>query len=120
MSMTVTVTPTQGSVVVVEDEESIQKLVAVALRRAGYEVTLAADGQEALQQITSATPDLIISDVMMPRMDGLELLRHLRSDPATCAIPVILLTAKGATEDVVAGLDLGADDYLAKPFRTAE
>jgi CheY-like chemotaxis protein/cellulose synthase/poly-beta-1,6-N-acetylglucosamine synthase-like glycosyltransferase len=105
---------------VVDDEERMQKLVSVALRRAGYEVTIAPDGVEALQRVAEATPDLIISDVMMPRMDGLELLQHLRADPATSSIPVIMLTAKGATEDVVTGLDLGADDYLAKPFRTAE
>src|SRR6266849_2136414 len=110
----------QGSVIVVEDEESVQNLVAVALRRAGYEVTLASNGREALQRVGEALPDLIVSDVTMPEMDGLELLRHLRADPATGYIPVILLTARDTLQDLVGGLDLGADDYLVKPFRMAE
>src|SRR5438876_7437279 len=111
---------TQASVLVVEDEEGIQKLVTVALRRACYEVTLASNGAEAMKRVSEATPDLIVSDITMPEMDGFELLRQLRADPDTSAIPVIMLTAKDATEDVVAGLHLGADDYLAKPFRMAE
>lgn len=106
-----------GSVLVVDDEAPLRKLVAVALRRGGYDVTLAADGREALARVAAATPDLIVSDVMMPGMDGLELLARLPANPATRAIPLILLTAKGATEDKVAGLDLGADDYLPKPFQ---
>jgi cellulose synthase/poly-beta-1,6-N-acetylglucosamine synthase-like glycosyltransferase/CheY-like chemotaxis protein len=113
-------TPIRGTILLAEDEENVRKLVAVALRRAGYEVTTAANGQEALQRVAEATPDLILSDVVMPEMDGLELLQHLRANPSTSAIPVIMLTARGATEDVVTGLHLGADDYLAKPFRTAE
>src|SRR5688572_4245944 len=92
-----------GSVLVVDDEERARKLVAVALRRAGYEVTLASDGTEALERVGEATPDLILSDVMMPGVDGLELLRRLRAEPSTRSIPVILLTGKGAVEDVVAG-----------------
>jgi cellulose synthase/poly-beta-1,6-N-acetylglucosamine synthase-like glycosyltransferase/CheY-like chemotaxis protein len=104
----------------VEDEESVQKLVAVALRRAGYEVTLASNGREALQRVAEALPDLIVSDVTMPEMDGLELLRQVRADPAASAVPVLLLTAKDGLQDVVEGLKLGADDYLVKPFRMAE
>jgi CheY-like chemotaxis protein/cellulose synthase/poly-beta-1,6-N-acetylglucosamine synthase-like glycosyltransferase len=111
---------TAGTVVVVEDEESVQNLVAAALRRAGYEVTLASNGREALERVAEALPDLIVSDVTMPEMDGLELLRHLRADPATGSVPVILLTAKDTLQDVVGGLELGADDYLVKPFRMAE
>src|SRR5207245_7322852 len=109
MAPTEKATPTPGhsSVIVVEDEESIQKLVTVALRRAGYEVTLASNGREALERVAEATPDLIVSDVTMPEMDGLELLQRLRADPATSAIPVIMLTARDATDDVVAGLNLG-------------
>ncbi len=112
--------PIEGNVILVEDEEKVRKLLSTTLRRAGYEVTVAADGQAALERLAEATPDLIISDVMMPRMDGFTLLRQLRADPETRAIPVIMLTSRDATEDVVAGLELGADDYLAKPFRTAE
>src|SRR5712691_3081210 len=111
---------TAGTIIVVEDEEGVQNLVAVALRRAGYEVTLAANGREALQRVGEALPDLIVSDVTMPEMDGLELLRYLRAGPATSAIPVILLTARDTLQDLVGGLDRGADDYLVKPFRMAE
>jgi DNA-binding response OmpR family regulator/cellulose synthase/poly-beta-1,6-N-acetylglucosamine synthase-like glycosyltransferase len=110
----------RGSVLVVDDEEQIRRLVSIALRRAGYEVTVAADGEEALARIAEATPDLVVSDVMMPGLDGFALLSKLRADPATRAIPVILLTAKGALEDRVTGLTLGADDYLPKPFEMAE
>lgn len=105
-----------GSILVVDDEEQIRKLVSLALRRAGYEVILATNGQEALERLSEALPDLIISDVMMPEMDGLALLTHLRSDPITRVVPLILLTAKGTTDDIVSGMNLGADDYLAKPF----
>ena len=107
-------TPT--SILLVDDDSLIQKMVTVMLRNAGYEVTIASDGCEALARVAEATPDLIISDVMMPNMDGFEMLRHLRAEPATRAIPIIMLTAKGAADDVVSGLDWGADDYLAKPF----
>ncbi|GIW05035.1 MAG: hypothetical protein KatS3mg059_1655 [Thermomicrobiales bacterium] len=110
----------RGSVLVVDDEEQIRRLVSIALRRAGYDVTVAADGDEALARIAEATPDLVVSDVMMPGLDGFALLAKLRADPATRAIPVILLTAKGSVEDRVTGLNLGADDYLPKPFEMAE
>ncbi len=110
----------RGSVLVVDDEEQIRRLVSIALRRAGYDVTVAADGGEALARIAEATPDLVVSDVMMPGLDGFALLSKLRADPATRAIPVILLTAKGSVEDRVTGLDLGPDDYLPKPFEMAE
>lgn len=105
-----------GTVLVVDDDERILKLVSLGLRRAGYEVTLASNGKEALNRISEATPDLIVSDVMMPDMDGFALLSALRSDPATQTIPLVFLTARGSTDDLVTGLGLGADDYLAKPF----
>ena len=111
---------TKGSILVVDDEERVCKLVSMVLRRAGYDVTVAADGHAAGRRVAEAIPDLIISDVMMPEMDGLTLLRELRADSATRAIPVILLTAKSATTDVVEGFNLGADDYLSKPFETVE
>jgi cellulose synthase/poly-beta-1,6-N-acetylglucosamine synthase-like glycosyltransferase/CheY-like chemotaxis protein len=112
--------PSEGSVLVVDDEERIRKMMALTLGRIGFEVTVTSDGAEALECARRAAPDLILSDVMMPGMDGLEMLRQLRSDPLTRAIPVILLTGCNAPEDVVAGLGLGADDYLAKPFDMAE
>ncbi|MCW5848875.1 MAG: glycosyltransferase [Anaerolineae bacterium] len=109
-----------GLVLLVDDEDQIRKLVSIALRRAGYEVMLAVDGLDALAQLAEITPDLIVSDVMMPNLDGFGLLARLRENAITRTIPVIMLTARGATEDIVAGLGLGADDYLAKPFQMSE
>ena len=110
----------RGTVLLADDEEQIRKLVSVALQRAGYDVILASDGQEALDRLTEFTPDLMILDIMMPGIDGLDLLTRLRTDSATRTIPIIMLTAKGTTDDVVAGLGLGADDYLPKPFAMSE
>jgi DNA-binding response OmpR family regulator/cellulose synthase/poly-beta-1,6-N-acetylglucosamine synthase-like glycosyltransferase len=108
------------SILLVDDEEYMRRLAGMTLQQAGYEVVLASTGAEALARIQEATPDLIVSDVMMPDMDGLSLLRQLRADAATRSIPVILVTAMARTEDVVAGLELGADDYLVKPYHPAE
>jgi CheY-like chemotaxis protein/cellulose synthase/poly-beta-1,6-N-acetylglucosamine synthase-like glycosyltransferase len=112
--------PTPGTILLVDDEEHIQKLVSLGLRRAGYHVTIAANGREALARLAEATPDLVVSDVMMPDLDGFALLAHLRADPVLRLLPVIMLTARGSTDDVEAGLGLGADDYLAKPFEMRE
>ncbi|MDQ4063748.1 MAG: response regulator [Actinomycetota bacterium] len=109
-----------GRVLVVDDEERIRKLVSLGLKRAGYDVAVASDGKEALAQIADVRPDLIVSDVMMPNLDGLSLLSSLREDPSTRAIPLILLTARGSIDDLTSGLALGADDYLAKPFDMGE
>ena len=109
-----------GTVLLVDDEEQIRKLVSVALGRANYDVILASNGQEALDRIVEAIPDLIVLDIMMPGIDGLSLLTRLRTDHPTRAVPIIMLTAKGTTNDVVAGLGLGADDYLPKPFAMSE
>src|SRR5437764_2354433 len=92
----------QETILVVDDEEGVQKLISAALQRAGYQVTIAANGAAALARVAEATPDLIISDVTMPEMDGCELLRRLRADSATCVIPVIMLADNDAGEDVVA------------------
>src|SRR5579863_588654 len=113
-------TEVRGTILLVDDEEQIRRLVSVALGRVNYDVILASTGQEALASIAEAIPDLIVLDVMMPGMDGLTLLGQLRTDPGTRAIPIIMLTAKGTTDDIVAGLDLGADDYLSKPFAMSE
>jgi cellulose synthase/poly-beta-1,6-N-acetylglucosamine synthase-like glycosyltransferase/CheY-like chemotaxis protein len=110
----------RGAVLLVEDEALIRKLVTVAMERAGYAVTVAEDGAQALERIGEALPDLIISDVMMPNVDGLDLLTRLRQDPVTSTIPIILLTARASVDDIVEGLGLGADDYLPKPFRMPE
>jgi DNA-binding response OmpR family regulator/cellulose synthase/poly-beta-1,6-N-acetylglucosamine synthase-like glycosyltransferase len=107
-------------IILVDDDHDTQILVSLMLRQAGYDVTLASDGVEATKRISEAIPDLIIADLMMPNLDGMGLLNHLRENPATEAVPVIVLTAKGATGDIVSGLDLGADDYISKPFEMKE
>ncbi|MEH1013361.1 response regulator [Micromonospora sp. CPCC 206060] len=107
-------------ILVVDDDEDIARFVAFNLKLHGFEVLHASDGQEALEVIEEQRPDLAVVDLMMPRIDGLELTRRLRADPMTSALPVIMLTAKGMTVDKVNGLSAGADDYLVKPFDTAE
>ncbi|MGK5444495.1 GGDEF domain-containing response regulator [Micromonospora sp. URMC 105] len=107
-------------ILVVDDDEDIARFVEFNLRLHGFEVLHAGDGQEALEMIERHRPDLAVVDLMMPRIDGLELTRRLRADPMTSALPVIMLTAKGMTVDKVHGLSAGADDYLVKPFDTAE
>ncbi|GAC1640696.1 MAG: hypothetical protein NVS4B8_08450 [Herpetosiphon sp.] len=109
-----------GSVLIVDDDARIRKLISVGLKRAGYDVTEAVNGREGLERAAEAIPDLIISDVMMPDIDGFAMLSHLRFEPTTQRIPVIMLTAKGDTDDIITGLKLGADDYLAKPFDMSE
>ena len=110
---------THASILLVDDDEQIRNTVADLLRRAGYKVTSASDGLEALARMAEATPDLILTDVMMPNMGGFELLERLRAKPTTKTIRVIMLMAEGMTEDFISGLDWGADDYLPKPFDMA-
>ncbi|MGX7674733.1 GGDEF domain-containing response regulator [Plantactinospora sp. DSM 117369] len=107
-------------ILVVDDDEDIVRFVSFNLRLHGFEVAQASDGQEALEVIERRRPDLAVVDLRMPRIDGLELTRRLRANPMTSALPVIMLTAKGLTVDKVHGLTAGADDYLVKPFDTAE
>ncbi|HEY2949427.1 MAG TPA: response regulator [Micromonosporaceae bacterium] len=107
-------------VLVVDDDDDIVRFVEVNLRLHGFEVLVAHDGQEALELVEKHRPDLAVVDLMMPRMDGLELTRRLRADPMTAALPIVMLTAKGMTVDKVVGLTAGADDYLVKPFDTLE
>jgi DNA-binding response OmpR family regulator len=103
-------------VLVADDEEDIRSLVAFRLRRAGYEVITAADGEEALLLTTTRLPDLVVLDMMMPKATGLEVTRSMREHEATKAIPVILLTARAQEGDVISGFEAGADDYVKKPF----
>ncbi len=103
-------------ILVVDDEEDILELVRHHLNREGYEVRCAESGEQALQTATSESVDLIILDLMLPGIDGLEVTRRLKSDPRTQHIPILMLTAKGEESDVVSGLELGADDYVTKPF----
>ncbi len=107
-------------VMVVDDDEDIAGFVAFNLQVHGFEVIRARDGEEALELMETRRPDLAVVDWMMPRMDGVELTRRLRAEPLTSALPVIMLTAKGMTVDKVLGLTTGVDDYLVKPFDTAE
>ncbi|HUZ43700.1 MAG TPA: response regulator transcription factor [Acidimicrobiales bacterium] len=105
-------------VLVVDDEQYIRDLVGTALRYEGFEVTEAATGRAALNAVTTARPDLVVLDVMLPDLDGLEVTRRMRSEGVR--VPVVFLTARDATEDKVVGLTVGGDDYLTKPFSLEE
>jgi two-component system, OmpR family, response regulator ResD len=108
----------RGSVLVVDDEPTIGEVVSRYLKRAGYETRVAEDGLEALEAVAERAPDLIVLDLMLPGLDGLEVMRRVRADDRASAI--ILLTAKGEESDRIVGLRLGADDYVVKPFSPAE
>jgi cellulose synthase/poly-beta-1,6-N-acetylglucosamine synthase-like glycosyltransferase/DNA-binding NarL/FixJ family response regulator len=115
------ITQAQRSLIlVVEDDLSIRKILSIALQQDGYDVIEATSGQDALLYVDEVTPNLIISDIMMPDMDGLSMLTQLRDKPETRAIPLILLTALRGTDALIRGLNLGADDYLTKPFNIDE
>ena len=103
-------------ILVVDDEPDILELVQYNLGKAQYDVVGVASGEEALVQVRTTPPDLIVLDLMLPGVDGLEVCRALQRDTRTAAIPIVMLTARGEEADVVAGLELGADDYLTKPF----
>jgi DNA-binding response OmpR family regulator len=109
---------TRGSVLVVDDEPTIGEVVSRYLERAGYETRVAEDGLEALDAVAERAPDLIVLDLMLPGLDGLEVMRRVRAEDRSSAI--ILLTAKGEESDRIIGLRLGADDYVVKPFSPAE
>lgn len=103
-------------ILVVEDEPEIQELVGYHLTREGYRVTCTASGEQALAAVRRDPPDLILLDLMLPGVDGLEVCQRLKADPSTRCVPVVILTAKSEEADMVSGLELGADDYLPKPF----
>jgi DNA-binding response OmpR family regulator len=107
-------------VLVADDDPDILTLVGFRLERAGYEVLPARDGEEALALALERQPDLAILDVMMPKLDGYEVTQRLRDDPATSAMPVILLTARVQEADITRGFEAGADDYIKKPFSPQE
>ena len=107
-------------VLVVDDEPDAVELIEFNLKAAGMEVTAAADGNEALKKARALLPDLIILDIMLPEVDGIEICKILRRDPKTSGIPIIMLTAKAGEVDRVLGLELGADDYVTKPFSPRE
>ena len=107
-------------ILAVDDERHIVRLVQVNLERAGYEVVTAFDGKEALEKVGTENPDLVVLDVMMPYMDGFEVLQNLRKNQATRELPVIMLTAKAQDADVFRGWQSGVDCYLTKPFNPME
>ncbi|HEX8959491.1 MAG TPA: response regulator transcription factor [Solirubrobacterales bacterium] len=109
--------PTGGRVLVVEDDEDIADVLRRSLRNEGYEVRTSADGVEALDVAAGFVPDLVVLDLGLPRLDGVEVCRRLRADSD---VPILMLTARAETEDRVGGLDSGADDYLVKPFERRE
>jgi phosphate regulon transcriptional regulator PhoB len=107
-------------VLIVEDEPDIRDLLVFHLEREGYQVTKSKTGPEALRSARSSPPDLVLLDIMLPEMDGLEVCRRLRQDPATQGLPIVMLTARGDEVDRILGLELGADDYVVKPFSPRE
>ena len=109
-----------AKILVVEDEPAIQALIAVNLKRAGHEVIAALDAESARRHVDAVLPDLVLLDWMLPGMSGLEFARRLRADARTRAVPIIMLTARGAEADKVQGLTTGADDYVTKPFSPKE
>ena len=107
---------TKEKILIIEDEADLVKGLKLNLADEGYEVDWAADGREGLRRALEEAPDIVILDLMLPGMNGLEVCRRLKQDPKLRPIPVVMLTAKGEEADIVAGLELGADDYLTKPF----
>jgi len=108
------------SILVAEDEPQTAQLIEFKLKQQGYNVTIVSNGEQALKMVDVSRPSLVILDGMMPVMDGFEVLRRLRADGNTQDLPVIMLTAKSREKDVVTGLELGASDYIVKPFSPAE
>ncbi len=107
----------KGKILVADDDNNIAELLRLYLEKEGYGVVIAADGEEALARFTPESPDIVLLDIMMPKLDGWQVLREIRKKSN---VPIIMLTAKGETFDKVLGLELGADDYVVKPFETKE
>jgi len=107
-------------ILVAEDEPDIAEILRFNLERAGYDIELAAAGDAALEQVRRHPPDLLLLDLMLPGLDGLELARLVKRDPATAKVPIVMLTAKGEEVDRIVGFELGADDYIPKPFSPRE
>src|SRR5438876_6430530 len=110
----------KARILVVDDEPDVLQLVEYNLRAADYDVATASDGEEALKKARALLPNLIILDLLLPELDGLEVCKILRRDQNTASIPILMLTAKAAEMDRVLGLELGADDYVTKPFSPRE
>ena len=109
-----------GKILIVEDEKDLQDTIRQMFETAGYEVVVASNGQEGLEKFSEEAPDVVITDLAMPVMDGYEMVREIKSGPLGDSIPVLMLTAKVAEEEKIKGLNLGAIDYITKPFSFAE
>jgi two-component system alkaline phosphatase synthesis response regulator PhoP len=107
-------------ILIIEDEPEIAELIALHAQKAGFESVVASTGEAGLDHIARQTPSLVILDLMLPGIDGLEVCRRLRYDAATRSLPIIMVTARGEEADIVTGLELGADDYMVKPFSPRE
>lgn len=107
-------------VLIVDDEANIVISLEFLMEQAGYDIRVAKNGQEALEQVTEFQPDLVLLDVMMPKINGFEVCRRIREEPAWQNIKIVMLTAKGREVEVTKGLALGADSYITKPFSTKE
>jgi len=110
----------KAEILVVEDNRDTLNLLAYNLKNAGYEVATSMDGADALDKVKSLVPDMVVLDIMLPGMDGFEICREMKKDPRTSHVPVIMLTARGEEVDRIVGLELGADDYVVKPFSPRE
>jgi len=110
----------QSRILIVEDEESLLKLESILLSTRGYKVTGVSDGLAALKEIEQNSPDLILLDIMMPGIDGFEVCRRVKENPLTRSIPVVMLTAKKSFADQARGVEVGADAYLTKPFKSGK
>jgi twitching motility two-component system response regulator PilG len=110
----------KNRILIVEDEESLLKLESILLSSKGYNVTGVMDGNSALEEITANKPDLVVLDIMLPGMDGFEVCNKVKENPATRDIPVVMLTAKKNSLDQARGLQVGADAYITKPFKSAQ
>jgi len=106
----------KATILIIEDDPEIRELLGFSLAKEGWSLVMAADGEAGLAALPSANPDCVVLDIMLPGMDGLEILRALKADPARRRLPVIMTTAKGEESDVVTGLELGAEDYVVKPY----
>ena len=107
-------------VLIVDDDQVIQQLLEVNLELEGYEIAKASDGEQALEKVRAFDPDLVLLDVMMPKVDGREVCRRIKADPTTAHVPVIFLSARAQDMDVSSGLELGASAYITKPFDPVE
>ncbi len=109
-----------NTIVLVEDDEDMARLIEYKLIKEGFKVIWRSDGAAGLDEIKKTRPDLVILDIMLPKVDGFQVLKNLKNTDDTRAIPVIMLTAKGQEQDIVKGFESGVEDYLTKPFRPAE